>query len=767
MAKETLGKSALHYHRFPTPGKLAIVATKPLANQRDLTLAYSPGVAEACNEIVRNPEEAASLTSRANLVAVVTNGSAVLGLGNIGPLASKPVMEGKAVLFKKFAGIDVFDIEINETDPHKLADIIASLEPSFGAINLEDIKAPDCFIVEKKLKQRMGIPVFHDDQHGTAIVVAAAVTNALKLASKTFEEIKIVSTGGGAAGIACLNLLLKLGVKRENVFLVDHVGVVYDGREQDMTEQKQQYAQKTKARTLPDVMEGADLFLGLSAGGILTGDMVKKMSATPIILALANPDPEISPEDAKAAREDCIIATGRSDYPNQVNNVLCFPYIFRGALDVGASDINDAMVLACVKAIADLARAGSSDVAARAYGGQKLTFGKEYLIPKPFDPRLVADITFAVARAAMDSGIATRPIADLESYKQDLYRFVYRSGLVMRPVFDFAREQQRRVVFAEGEDERVLYAVRAAIDERLAEPILIGRPGVVQKRLDQLGLRLKAGDDFEIVNPESDERYYDYWNYYVEKAGRRGVTPEIAKTIARTNNTVIAAIMVDRGEADALLCGTMGSYPDHLNHLLDIIGLQPHEASPSTLSIAIHRKGPLFLTDCYIASDPSPQNIVEQTLLAVQEMSYFGIEPRVALVSHSSFGSRKSKSAQKMRDALQLLKQRAPDLNVDGEMQVHAALSQETRKTFLPNGDLEGDANLLVFPNLDAANIALNLMRTLGDAQLVGPLLLGLNKQAHILSPSATARGLVNMCAVAAAACNTTLLDRYKNVAKL
>ena len=751
---DSLARSALHYHRFPVAGKLQIAATKPLANQRDLTLAYSPGVAEACKEIVSRPEEAASLTARGNLVAVVTNGSAVLGLGNIGPLASKPVMEGKAVLFKKFAGIDVFDIEVNEPDPYKLVDIIASLEPTFGAINLEDIKAPDCFIVENTLKERMGIPVFHDDQHGTAIVVAAAAINALHLANKPIDQIKLVSTGGGAAGIACLNLLMKLGLKRENVYLVDHIGVVYEGRTEDMTDQKKDFAQPTSARSLADVMPGADMFLGLSAAGILKPDMVKDMNANPIIFALANPDPEIKPEDAHAVRDDICMATGRTDYPNQVNNVLCFPYIFRGALDVGADNINDAMVEACVYAIAEIARTGSSELAASAYGGQTLKFGKEYLIPKPFDPRLVVEIPCAVAKAAMDTGIAKRPIVDVERYKEDLSRFVYRSGMVMRPVFDYARQDKRKIAFAEGEDSRVLFAIKAAIEEQLADPILIGRPSVVQYRLDNLGINLKAGEDFEIVNPESDERFTSYWKHYFEKAGRRGITTDIAKTIIRTSPTSIASVMVDRGEADGMICGLIGSYPEHLKHILSVIGLKPGEKKPSTLSVAIHNKGPLFLTDCYIAMDPSAEQIAEQTLLSVAEMRYFGIEPRVALISHSSFGSRKSPSALKMREALEILGDRSPDLMVDGEMQVHAALNPEIRETYIGDSPLKGEANLLVFPNLDSANSGLNLMRTLGDAQLVGPLLLGTNKPVHILTHSSTSRGLVNMCAVAAASCN-------------
>ncbi len=754
MSDDSLAQSALHYHREPTPGKLTVVPTKPVGNQRDLTLAYSPGVAEACKEIMRDPAEAAMLTTRANLVAVVTNGTAVLGLGAIGPLAAKPVMEGKAVLFKKFAGIDVFDLEIDETDPEKVIEIVAALEPSFGAINLEDIKAPDCFQIESALRERMGIPVFHDDQHGTAIVVAAAALNALRLAGKKIEDIKLVSTGGGAAGIACLNLLMKLGLKRENITLVDHIGVIYAGRAEDMTEEKAAFAHDTKARRLDDVIEDADMFLGLSAGGILTPEMVARMTKNPIILALANPDPEILPEQAHAARDDVIIATGRTDYPNQVNNVLCFPFIFRGALDVGAREINDAMVEASVHAIAKIVRSGSSDVAAAAYGGTSLKFGRDYLIPKPFDPRLVVEISYAVARAAMDSGVATRPIADMETYRQSLYRFVYRSGLVMRPIFERARQKPRRIVFAEGEDERVLYALKAVLDEQLAEPVLIGRPDIIEEQLKTLGLHLVPGTDFEVMNPESDERYSVYWQHYIEKAGRKGVTPEMAKRRVRTNTTVIASIMLDRDEVDGMLCGTFGSYPDHLRPVIDIIGLRPEEKSPSTLAVAIHQKGPIFLTDCYIDLEPDVDQIVEQTLLSADEMRYFGIEPRVALLCHSTFGSRKTASSRKMREAVEKIRERAPDLMVDGEMQAHAALRPDIRESILPGSKLEGAANLLVFPDLNSANTALNLMRTLGDAQLVGPLLLGINKPAHILSPSATARGIVNMCAVAAASRN-------------
>lgn len=758
---DSLNQSALHYHRYPTPGKLSVTPTKPLVNQRDLSLAYTPGVAEACKEIVRDPSEVSRVTSRANLVGVVTNGSAVLGLGPIGPLASKPVMEGKAVLFKKFAGIDVFDIEIDETDPDRMVEIIAALEPTFGAINLEDIKAPECFIVESELKKRMNIPVFHDDQHGTAIVVSAAALNGLYLAGKDIEDIKVVSTGGGAAGIACLNLLLKLGLKRENIFLSDHLGVIYEGREEDMTEAKRAFAQKTSIRNLIDLFDDADLFLGLSAGGIVTGEMVARMAKQPIILALANPTPEILPELAHSIRDDVIMASGRSDYPNQVNNVICFPYIFRGALDVGATEINDAMIEAAVHAIADLARSGSSDIAAAAYGGTSLTFGRNYLIPRPFDPRLVVEVPSAVATAAVDSGVATRPIADISGYRESLYQFVYRSGMAMRPIFERARTQTRRIAFAEGEDERVLYALKAVLDDRLAEPVLIGRPAVVKSRLERIGLDLIPGQDFEIVNPESDDRYWEYWNHYLEVAGRRGVTPEIAKTRVRTNTTVIASIMLDRQEVDGMICGTFGSYPNHLRHVQDIIGLAPGKKMPSTLALMIHKTGPIFLTDCYIAENPDAEQIVEQTLLAAEEIRRFGLEPRTALLSHSTFGSRHCESAEKMQTVLQLLRQRSPDLMVDGEMQSHIALLPEMRASQLPSSTLEDAANLLVFPTLDSANIGLNLIRTLGEAQIVGPILLGLNKPAHISSTSATARGLVNMCALAAAEANAGYLKKY------
>ena len=752
---ESLNQSALHYHRHPKPGKISVQPTKPLSNQRDLSLAYTPGVAEACREIVKDPGEAAQVTARANLVAVVTNGTAVLGLGAIGPLASKPVMEGKGVLFKKFAGIDVFDIEIDATDPEKMIEIIAALEPTFGAINLEDIKAPECFQIENALKERMQIPVFHDDQHGTAIVVSAAALNGLRLAGKSLEDVKVVSTGGGAAGIACLNLLMKLGMKRENIFLSDHIGVVYEGRTKDMTEAKQAFAQKTEARHLEEIFDDVDLFLGLSAGGIVSKEMVGKMAPNPIILALANPSPEILPEDAHSVRDDVIMATGRSDYPNQVNNVICFPYIFRGALDVGATEINDAMIEAAVHAIADLARSGSSDIAAAAYGGTSLTFGRNYLIPRPFDPRLVVEVPSAVAAAAVDAGVATRPIVDYSNYRDELYRFVYRTGLAMRPIFEQARDTPRRIVFAEGEDERVHYALKAVLEERLAEPILIGRPQVVQSRLERIGLDLVVGKDFEIVNPESDDRYWDYWNHYLDKAGRRGVTPDIARTRVRTDSTVIGAVMLDRGEADGLICGSIGSYPDHLCHVQDIIGLAPGVEMPSTLALMIHDSGPIFLTDCYIGEDPTVEQIVEQTLLASEEMRRFGVEPNAALLSHSTFGSRECKSAKKMQAALKILQEQSPDLIVDGEMQSHIALLPELRESQLPGNRLEGKANLLVFPNLDSANIGLNLIRTLGDSQIVGPILLGLNKPAHIASPTVTARGLVNMCALSAAEANT------------
>ena len=742
-------QAALDYHRFPTPGKLEVVATKPLANQRDLALAYSPGVAAACEAIVADPSEVASVTARANLVAVVTNGTAVLGLGPIGPLAAKPVMEGKAVLFKKFAGIDVFDLEIAENDPHKLVDIIAALEPTFGAINLEDIKAPECFIVESKLRERMKVPVFHDDQHGTAIVVAAAVINALNLLRKDIGTVKLVSTGGGAAGIACLNQLVALGLKRENVILSDHLGVVYKGRTKEMTDQKAEYASDTNARTLAEALPGADVFLGLSAPGILKPEMVKTMAPKPIIMALANPEPEIRPEVAREASPEAIIATGRSDYPNQVNNVLCFPYIFRGALDVGATTINEEMKLACVNAIAQLARGASSDVVSAAYGGEQLRFGADYLIPKPFDPRLISEIAPAVAKAAMDSGVATRPITNLDAYRQKLQQFVYRSAFVMKPIFEKARANPKRVAFAEGEDERVLFAVKALVDEAVAKPILIGRPLVISQRIRKLGLGIEPGRDFEVINPEEDARYNEYWRHYHTAMERKGVSPHTARTIVRTNTTVIATLMVARGDADAMICGTYGEYQWHLRYLVDILGLQNGAQRPKALSLLVLDDGPVFMCDAFVEEDPDAEDIAQLTQWAARKVQDFGIQPKVALIATSNFGARNTAAARKMRKALRLLMKECPDLEVEGEMQADVALDDALRTRIFPNTRLKGAANLLVMPTLEAANIAFNLVRTLGKGLPVGPIMLGVAKPAHITTPSVTARGLVNLAALA------------------
>jgi malate dehydrogenase (oxaloacetate-decarboxylating)(NADP+) len=748
-AKDKLRSDALHYHRYPQPGKLEVTATKPLANQRDLALAYSPGVAAACDAIVADPAEAANLTSRGNLVAVVTNGTAVLGLGAIGALASKPVMEGKAVLFKKFAGIDVFDIEINENDPHKLIEIIAAISPTFGAINLEDIKAPDCFVVEKALRERLDIPVFHDDQHGTAIVVAAAITNGLTLVRKKIEDIKLVSTSGGAAGIACLNQLLALGLKRENVILSDHKGVVFKGRTEDMTDQKADYASDTKARTLAEAIVGADVFLGLSAPGILTGDMVKTMAKAPIIMALANPDPEIRPEDALAAVPDAIIATGRSDYPNQVNNVLCFPFIFRAALDVGATEINEEMKVACVKAIADLAKGASSEVVSAAYGGQTLRFGPDYLIPKPFDPRLISRICPVIAKAAMDSGVATRPIEDFDEYADRLEQFVFRTGLVMKPIFDKACEEPKRVVFAEGEGDRVLFAAKVLLDDRIATPILIGRPLVISHRARKLGLEFVPGTDFEIVNPEDDERYRDYWQTYHSLMKRKGVSPDSARTIARTNSTVIASLMVEKGDADAMICGTYGEYKWHLKYVEDVLGICDDVRETSALSLLVLDRGPIFICDTYVSENPTADDIVDLTVRAAEKVSDFGLTPRIALIATSTFGTSQSPNAIKMRTAMERLHKEYPDLQVEGEMQPDVALNEELRQRVFPDSKLEGPANLLVMPCLDAANTAFHLARALSGGLHVGPILLGVEKPAHITTPSVTSRGLVNLAALA------------------
>ena len=747
-AKDGLRQAALDYHKFPKPGKLEIRATKPMANGRDLARAYSPGVAEACLEIKANADTARDYTARGNLVAVVTNGTAVLGLGNIGALASKPVMEGKAVLFKKFANIDCFDIELNEPDPEKLADIVCALEPTFGAINLEDIKAPDCFIVEQICRERMNIPVFHDDQHGTAIVVGAAATNALHVAGKSFEDIKIVSTGGGAAGIACLNMLLKLGVKRENVYLCDIEGLVYHGREKDMTPQKAEYAQGTEPATLDDVIAGADLFLGLSGPGVLKPEMVRKMAARPIIFALANPNPEIDPDVARAAVPDAIIATGRSDFPNQVNNVLCFPFIFRGALDVGATEINDEMKIACVEGIAALARATTSAEAAAAYQGEQLTFGADYLIPKPFDPRLMGVVASAVAGAAVETGVARRPIEDMKAYKAKLDGSVFKSAMIMRPVFDAARTAERRIVFAEGEDERVLRASQAIMEETTDTPILIGRPEVIERRCERAGLKIRPGVDFSIVNPENDPRYRDYWGTYHDLMARKGVTPDLAKAIMRTNTTAIAAVMVQRGEADSMICGTFGQFLWHLNYVCQILGTEVFHPV-AALSLMILEDGPLFIADTQVHAEPTPEQIAETVIGAARHVRRFGVEPKIALCSHSQFGNLDTDSGRRMREAMRILDSAPRDFAYEGEMHVDAALDVELRNRVFPAAHLPGAANTLVFANTDAASGVRNILKMKGGGLEVGPILMGMGNRCHIVTPSITARGLLNMSAVA------------------
>ncbi len=745
-----LDEQALFFHRYPRPGKLEIQATKPLGNQRDLALAYSPGVAAPCLAIRDNPDMAADYTARANLVAVISNGSAVLGLGNIGPLASKPVMEGKAVLFKKFAGIDVFDIEIEAPGIEAMVSTVSALEPTFGGINLEDIKSPECFEVERRLREKMNIPVFHDDQHGTAIIVAAAILNGLELAGKNISDVKIVTSGAGAAALACLHLLVSLGAKKENIWVHDIEGLVYDGRNTLMDEWKEIYAQKSDKRVLADSIGGADVFLGLSAAGVLKPELLVQMAEKPLIMALANPTPEIMPELARAARPDAMICTGRSDFPNQVNNVLCFPYIFRGALDCGARTINEEMKMAAVKAIAALAREEVSDVAARAYSGETPIFGADYLIPSPFDPRLILRIAPAVAKAAAETGVASRPIHDFEAYLDQLNRFVWRSGFVMKPIFSAAKVSERnRVIFAEGEDERVLRAAQVLLEEKTATPILIGRPSVIEARLARFGIRIRPNVDFAVVNPEDDPRYRDYVDEYFALVGREGINPEAARTIVRTNNTVIGALAVKRGDADALICGVEGRYDKHLNDVNQIIGKRPDVCAFSGLSLVISQRGAMFFTDTFVNYNPSAQEIAEITVLAAEEIRRFGITPKAALICHSNFGSRDSESAQKMRAALKLVRQRAPELEVDGEMQGGSALSEIVRKRAMPNSSLTGEANLLVFPNLDAANISLGIVRNMTDALHVGPILLGAAQPAHILSSSVTSRGVVNMAALA------------------
>jgi malate dehydrogenase (oxaloacetate-decarboxylating)(NADP+) len=746
-----LASSALLYHRSPRPGKLEIVATKPLGTQHDLSLAYSPGVAAACLAIAVDPRAAAELTARQNLVAVVTNGTAVLGLGNIGPLAGKPVMEGKAVLFKKFAGVDVFDIEIAETDVDRLVDIIAALEPTFSGINLEDIKAPQCFEVERKLRERMSIPVFHDDQHGTAIIVGAAVLNAMEFTGKAIDGVKIVTSGAGAAALACLDFLVVLGAKRENIFVTDIEGVVYRGRETLMNSYAEIYAQDTDARALTDVIGGADIFLGLSAGGVLTPEMAKKMGERPLIMALANPTPEIEPGVALAARPDALICTGRSDFPNQVNNVLCFPYIFRGALDVAATAINEAMKLAATRAIARLAHEPPSDVVARAYGGKTRHYGKDNLIPAPFDPRLILRIAPAVAKAAMDTGVAKRPIADFAFYEETLSRFVFRSGFVMKPVIQAAKACPKRVIYAEGEDERVLRATQTVVEEGIAKPILVGRPDVIETRIERFGLAVRPGKDFELVDPNDVPRYRDYVAAYLDAAGRRGITPEAAQTLVRTNSTVIAAIAVRRGDADAMICGLDGRFNPRLRYIKDILGLVAGATDLSAMCLMITNKGAFFIADTHVRRDPTAPEIAEMALMCAAHVRRFGIEPKIALVSHSDFGSDDTPSARKMRDALEILRQRAPDLEADGEMQANTALSQAMRDLVLPSSRMKGEANVLIMPNLDAANIAYTMTMIMAETLPVGPILIGAAKPAHILTPSVTARGIINMTAVSVA----------------
>lgn len=740
-------QAALDYHAFPKPGKLEIRATKPLATGRDLARAYSPGVAEACLEIKADPTTAEKYTGRGNMVAVVSNGSAVLGLGNIGALASKPVMEGKAVLFKKFANIDCFDIELDETDPAKLADIVCALEPTFGAINLEDIKAPECFIVEKLCRERMNIPVFHDDQHGTAIVVGAAATNAMHITGKSFADIKVVSTGGGAAGIACLNMLMKLGVQRKNIWLCDIEGLVYEGRTKDMTPQKAEFAQGNAPQTLGDVIDGADLFLGLSGPNVLKPEMAARMAGQPIIFALANPTPEIKPEEARKVCPDAIIATGRSDFPNQVNNVLCFPFIFRGALDVGATDINDEMKLACIEGIAALARATTSAEAAEAYKGETMNFGPEYLIPKPFDPRLMGVVATAVARAAMETGVAMRPHADLDAYKESLDASVFKTSLLMRPVFEAAATAQRQIVFAEGEDTRVLRAAQAMLEETPDRPILIGRPSVIETRAKRAGLPLDL-DAFEIVDPTNDPRYRDYWQTYHSIMDRRGVTPDLAKAVMRTNTTAIGAVMVQRGEADSLICGTFGQYLWHLNYVTQILGT-PDLTPQGALSLMILEDGPLFITDTHIQAEPTPEQIAQSAIGAARHVRRFGIAPKVALCSHSQFGNLDSDSGRRMRAAMEILAAKPRAFEFEGEMNLDAALDPELRARIFPSSRMVGSANVLVFANSDAASGVRNILKVKGNGLEVGPILMGMGNRAHIVTPAITARGLLNMSAVA------------------
>ncbi len=746
---DKLREAALDYHRYPTPGKLSVTATTTLANQRDLALAYSPGVAFACEEIVKNPDTAAEFTARGTLVAVLSTGTAVLGLGNLGALASKPVMEGKAVLFKKFANIDVFDLEVAETDPQKFIDIVAALEPTFGGVNLEDIKAPECFIIEKALRERCNIPIFHDDQHGTAICVAAAVLNGLRVTGKDINKVRLVASGAGAAALACLNLLVSMGLPKENITVTDRFGVVYKGRQEEMDPWKAEYAIETNARTLSDVVEGADIFLGLSAPNVMGEDELRKMGERPIIMALANPTPEVSPELVKEIRPDAVMATGRTDYPNQVNNVLCFPFLFRGALDVGATEINEEMKIAAVEAIADLATAEVSDVVATAYGGEELKFGPEYLIPKPFDPRLMLEIPPRVAKAAMDSGVAKRPIEDFDHYRQQLEGFVFRSGLVMKPVFDMARAHKKRVVYPEGESRRVLQACQVLVDDGVCHPVVIGRREVILDRIAELGLRLVPDEQIEIHDPDDNPHFEQDWQDFHNIMGRRGINPEYARSIVRTRPTVIAALMLRRGEVDAMLCGCQGGFLRHLRYVRNLVGLRKGVTDFSTVNMMIMKQGTFFLTDTYVSVDPTPEHVAETTIMAADVVKRFGITPKAALISHSNFGSHENKSACKMRDALQLIRTQAPDLEVEGEMHADAAISQPIRDRIFPHSMLKGSANLLVMPTLDAANISYNLVKMLGDGLPVGPILVGAAKSAHVVSPSITVRGIVNMTAIA------------------
>ncbi|MCW8943814.1 MAG: NADP-dependent malic enzyme [Sedimenticola sp.] len=749
MSDDDLREASLDYHRFPKPGKMEIVATKKMVNQRDLALAYSPGVAAACEEIARDPNEAANLTSRGNLVAVITNGTAVLGLGAIGPLAAKPVMEGKAVLFKKFAGVDVFDLELDLKDPEKIIETVAALEPTFGGINLEDIKAPECFEIEKRLRERMNIPVFHDDQHGTAIVVAAAVRNGLRVAGKNIEDVRLVCTGAGAAALACLNLLVSMGLKKENIRVVDRDGVVYQGRKADMDPYKAAYAAETDQRTLDDVIEGADIFMGLSGPGVIKKHQIAKMANPPFVLALANPTPEILPEDVLEVAPDAIIATGRSDYPNQVNNVLCFPFLFRGALDVGATTINEQMKIACVEALSDLAMKEASDQVQAAYGGQALQFGREYLIPKPFDPRLMTDLPPKIAQAAMDSGVATRPIKDFHEYRRTLREFVFRSGLIMKPVFERAISNPQKVVFAEGEASRVLQAVQVLVDDGICKPILIGRPDVIQQKARDLSLRFNLTTDVTVINMNDNPNFDRDWQYYHELEGRNGVSPAFARGVVRTRSTVLAALLTIQGDADAMICGVEGAYIQHLKYVRNVIGMRPDTTDCSAVTMLILSKGTFFLTDTHVTTDPTPQQIAKKTAMASDIVRRFGMSPKAALLSHSNFGSRNNDYSRKMKEARQILHEQYPGVVVEGEMHADAALSDEIRDKIFPHSRFKGAANLLVMPNLDSANIAYNMVKVLGEAVPVGPMITGLKYPAHVVSDSITVRGIVNMSAVA------------------